>query len=288
MKGNLRSTTLADLHLGVRIGGDAALMKGLLKVQIEHGAIDSNFIEEKTSGYEAMIDETKSTPWKRIVSDSGLTREEIETAGKMLAKSSATIACWAMGLTQHRNGVSVIQEVVNLLLLGGHVGRKGAGFCPVRGHSNVQGDRTVGIWEAPTDAFLDRMEEGLGFTVPRKHGLDVVHTIQAMADDDIDFFRLFAEQCHLRIDELFAHRLGVAAFAGAVFVFLKIEHQEFGIHTLDLLFNLGTSVEGTHDRTHAFRSSDRRQSGDSRANDHDLGRWDLTGSSYLPGKKARK
>ena len=188
MKGNLRSTTLADLHLGVRIGGDAALMKGLLKVQIEHGAIDSNFIEEKTSGYEAMIDETKSTPWERIVSDSGLTREEIETAGKMLANSSATIACWAMGLTQHRNGVSVIQEVVNLLLLGGHVGRKGAGFCPVRGHSNVQGDRTVGIWEAPTDAFLDRMEEGLGFTVPREHGLDVVHTIQAMADDDIDFF----------------------------------------------------------------------------------------------------
>ena len=188
MKGNLKSTTLADIHLGVRIGGDAALLRGLIKVQLEMNSTNLDFIDKKTSGFDEMVNKATSTSWDNIVLDSGLNSEEIETAGKMLANSKATIACWAMGLTQHRNGVSVIQEVVNLLLLGGHVGRKGAGFCPVRGHSNVQGDRTVGIWEAPTEAFLDRMEEGLGFTVPRAHGLDVVHTIQAMSDDQIDFF----------------------------------------------------------------------------------------------------
>ena len=188
MKGNLKSTTLADLHLGVRIGGDAALLKGLLKIQLERNAMDLPFIESKTSGFDLMIEQTKSTPWESIISDTGLTRQEIERAGNMLADSEATIACWAMGLTQHRNSVAVIQEVVNLLLIGGHVGRKGAGFCPVRGHSNVQGDRTVGIWEAPTPAFLERLEKGLGFPVPHEHGLDVVNTIDAMDKGEIDFF----------------------------------------------------------------------------------------------------
>ena len=93
-----------------------------------------------------------------------------------------------MGLTQHRNGVAVIQEVVNLLLLGGHIGRPGAGLCPVRGHSNVQGDRTVGIWEAPSESFLEKLEEGLKFTIPRKHGYDVVHSIHAMENQDVDVF----------------------------------------------------------------------------------------------------
>ena len=113
---------------------------------------------------------------------------QIKEAGAMLAQSKATIACWAMGLTQHRNGVGVIQELVNLLLLNGHVGRPGAGFCPVRGHSNVQGDRTVGIWEAPTEAFLNRMQKGLGFPMPSHHGYDVVHAIQAMLDGKVDVF----------------------------------------------------------------------------------------------------
>jgi molybdopterin-dependent oxidoreductase alpha subunit len=93
-----------------------------------------------------------------------------------------------MGLTQHRNGVAVIQEVVNLLLLGGHIGRPGAGLCPVRGHSNVQGDRTVGIWEAPSESFIEKLEEGLKFTIPRKHGYDVVHAIHAMERQDVDVF----------------------------------------------------------------------------------------------------
>jgi molybdopterin-dependent oxidoreductase alpha subunit len=188
MKGDLRSTTLADLHLQVRIGGDAALMKGLIKTQVAHDATDMVFINEKTTGFQAMMESTLGVEWSRIEQDSGVSREEIERAGAMLAGSKATIACWAMGLTQHRNGVAVIQEVVNLLLMNGHVGRKGAGFCPVRGHSNVQGDRTVGIWEAPTESFLTTMETGLGFELPREHGYDVVNTIQAMLDGQIDVF----------------------------------------------------------------------------------------------------
>lgn len=188
MKGDLKSTTLADLHLGVRIGGDAALIKGLIKVQVDRQAIDQEFVTSKTTGMDEMISKAASTSWKQITKDSGLSKSDIQVAGRMLANSKATIACWAMGLTQHRNGVAVIQEIVNLLLLGGHVGKKGAGFCPVRGHSNVQGDRTVGIWEAPTDAFIDRLQEGLGFEVPREHGHDVVNAIDAMVRSDIDFF----------------------------------------------------------------------------------------------------
>ena len=98
-----------------------------------------------------------------------------------------------MGLTQHRNGVAVIQEVVNLLLMNAHIGRPGAGLCPVRGHSNVQGDRTVGIWEAPPQAFLEKMEEGLGFSLPQEHGYDVVRAIQAMLDGLVDVFVCMGE-----------------------------------------------------------------------------------------------
>ena len=188
MKGQMKTTTLADLHLQVKIGGDAALMKGLIKCQLEHDAIDREFIHTKTEGYDAMVAAAQETTWGQIVADSGLSEQEIREAGHLLASSNATIACWAMGLTQHRNGVAVIQEVVNLLLMNGHVGRKGAGFCPVRGHSNVQGDRTVGIWEAPSAAFLKQMEKGLGFSVPTHHGYDVVHAIQAMLDGAVDVF----------------------------------------------------------------------------------------------------
>ena len=188
MKLDLKSTKLSDIHLQVKIGGDAALVKGLIKVHLEYGGIDDEFIRSKTTGYDSMVDSAKKTSWDNIVSDSGIERELIEEVGKMCAKSNATIACWAMGLTQHRNGVSVIQEVVNLLLMGGHVGKKGAGFCPVRGHSNVQGDRTVGIWEAPSEAFLDRMEIGLKVSLPRKHGYDVVNSIYAMDKGEVGVF----------------------------------------------------------------------------------------------------
>ena len=188
MKLNLQTTKISDIHLKVKIGGDAALMKGLIKVHLEHGGFDSEFIRSKTSGYDAMVEHTRSFDWKTIVSDSGISRDEIEEVGRLLSKSTATIACWAMGLTQQPNGVAVIQEVVNLLLMGGHIGRKGAGLCPVRGHSNVQGDRTVGIWEAPPKSFLERMEQGLRTSLPQSHGYDVVNAIRAMRDGKVDVF----------------------------------------------------------------------------------------------------
>ena len=188
MKGKFASTTLADLHLPVRIGGDAALLKGLMKIMLRDGSLDTGFIESMTTGFEALADSLEDEDWSVLERESGLSREQLEQAGRLVVESKATIACWAMGLTQHRNGVAVIQEVVNLLLMGGHVGRPGAGFCPVRGHSNVQGDRTVGIWEAPTEAFLQRMEEGLGFPLPTAHGYDVVGSIEAMLNNDVDVF----------------------------------------------------------------------------------------------------
>ena len=125
--------------------------------------------------------------WNRIETDSGIDKAEIIELSEIITKSKSIISCWAMGLTQHRNGVHVIQEVVNLHLLGGHIGRSGAGLCPVRGHSNVQGNRTVGIWEAPSDAFIEQMEMGLKNSMPRKHGYDVVHSIQAMENSEVDF-----------------------------------------------------------------------------------------------------
>ena len=186
MRMDLFDDQLADLHLPVRIGGDAALLQALQHLAITHGAVDTSFIDASTSGFDALAEARQDIDWQRITDDTGLDQAMIESAAKMLNESKATIACWAMGLTQHRNGVAVIQEVVNLLLLGGHIGRPGAGLCPVRGHSNVQGDRTVGIWEAPTESFLDKMQEGTGVAMPRSHGYDVVHAIRAMETGGVD------------------------------------------------------------------------------------------------------
>ena len=188
MSGDFHSTQLADLHIPVRIGGDAALLKGVLKILVDQQSFDLSFIEHKTIQFEQLKQSLDEFSWNQIESDSGIGRETIKQFAQLCAGSNATIACWAMGLTQHRNGVSVIQEVVNLLLLGGHIGRPGAGLCPVRGHSNVQGDRTVGIWEAPSDSFIEKLEEGLNFTIPRKHGYDVVQAIHAMERQDVDVF----------------------------------------------------------------------------------------------------
>jgi len=188
MSGDFQTTQLADLHVPVRIGGDAALLKGVMKELLSSDTLDVEFIESKTQHFDAFQQSLSDFSWEQIVQDSGIDRQTIQTIAGMCAISNATIACWAMGLTQHRNGVAVIQEVVNLLLMGGHIGRKGAGVCPVRGHSNVQGDRTVGIWEAPSDAFLSKMEEGLKFNIPREHGYDVVHSIHAMERGEVDVF----------------------------------------------------------------------------------------------------
>tara|TARA_B100001564_G_scaffold305531_1_gene274583 strand:+ start:4734 stop:7028 length:2295 start_codon:yes stop_codon:yes gene_type:complete len=188
MKLSFGSEQLADMHLQVKIGGDAALFHGLMKVQLELDAIDHDFIENSTVGFSELVSSVKSTNWSQIERDSGLTRFQIEKAGRLVAKSKASISCWAMGLTQHKNGVSVIQEVTNLMLMGGHIGKPGAGLCPVRGHSNVQGDRTVGIWERPSEAFLERLDSACGITSPREHGVDVVEAIKQMRKGDVDLF----------------------------------------------------------------------------------------------------
>ena len=185
---SLGSESLADIHLQVNVGGDAALIHGLIKLQLESGKLDHDFIKNSTNGFEELIEQVDSTSWDRISADSGLSINEIKKAAKYVINSKATIACWAMGLTQHRNGVAVIQEVANLMLIGGHIGKKGAGLCPVRGHSNVQGDRTVGIWERPTESFLSRLDEACGISSPREHGVDVVQAISKMNNGDVNLF----------------------------------------------------------------------------------------------------
>ena len=188
MKLSFGSEALADMHLQVKLGGDAALMHGLMKIQLENDSLDHDFITDSTSGFASVVNQVEQTCWDRIVSDSGLDKTDIEEAGQILSNSKATIACWAMGLTQHRNGVAVIQEVTNLLLMGGHIGKKGAGLCPVRGHSNVQGDRTVGIWERPSEEFLQKLDDACGIVSPREHGVDVVEAIDKMRAGNVDLF----------------------------------------------------------------------------------------------------
>ena len=174
-------TALADLFLQVRINGDVALLKGLSKAVLVHeDALDRNFISSHTTGFEEFAAALQAVSWEEIVEQSGVSREAIEAAAEIFVESKRTIFCWAMGLTQHRNAVGNIQEIVNLMLLRGQVGQPGAGLCPVRGHSNVQGDRTMGIWERPTAAFLDRLAEEFEFEPPRNHGYDTVRSIHAM------------------------------------------------------------------------------------------------------------
>ena len=182
-------TELADLFLQVRINGDVALLKGISKaVLAREGSIDREFIGQYTKGFEEFTSALQSVSWADIVEQSGVSQAHIEQAAQIFVESERTIFCWAMGLTQHRNAVANIQEIVNLMLLRGQVGKPGAGFCPVRGHSNVQGDRTVGIWERPSDRFLERLGEVYNFEPPRNHGFDTVRAIQAMHDRQVKVF----------------------------------------------------------------------------------------------------
>lgn len=179
-------TKLADLFLQVKINGDVALLKALMLLLFNEekkapGAIfDFEFIQEKTQGYEAFITDLQKYDFNELVEAAGVSRALLKEAADLLKRKSKIIVCWAMGLTQHENGVANIQEVVNLLLLKGSIGKPGAGTCPVRGHSNVQGDRTVGIIEAPSKSFLDKLGTAFQFNPPQKHGYSVVEAIKAM------------------------------------------------------------------------------------------------------------
>jgi molybdopterin-dependent oxidoreductase alpha subunit len=185
---------LADVWLQPRIAGDLALFKGLMKAMLalEEAApgtvLDHTFLRDHTHGFADLQADLHATSWDDIVHVSGVTRAELEALAARLARSRATICCWAMGLTQQPQAVATIQQVANLLLLRGNVGRPGAGLCPVRGHSNVQGDRTMGIYERMPDAWLDRLDAEFGFKSPRRHGHDTVDTIQAMHRGDVRVF----------------------------------------------------------------------------------------------------
>ncbi|MFD7234133.1 FdhF/YdeP family oxidoreductase [Streptomyces syringium] len=182
-------TPLTDLFLQIRLGGDQALFRTLGRLVLEtEGAVDTDFIREHTHGFEEYERTARAADWDETLRATGLRRAEIEEALRMILASRRTVVCWAMGLTQHKHAVPTIKEVVNLLLLRGDIGRPGAGVCPVRGHSNVQGDRTMGIFERPSAAFLDALEKEFDFTPPREHGLDVVRAIRALRDGDAKVF----------------------------------------------------------------------------------------------------
>ena len=174
------------------LGGDMALLRGMAKflLQWEREAqatgapavFDHAFIAEHTAAVEAYLEVVEASSWEQIVQQSGLGLADIEQAARMYARAEKVIMCWAMGITQHRHSVPTIQEIANLMLLRGNLGVPGAGLCPVRGHSNVQGDRTMGINERPPVALLDALERRFGFAVPRHNGHNTVEAIRAMLD----------------------------------------------------------------------------------------------------------
>ncbi|MFJ3629486.1 FdhF/YdeP family oxidoreductase [Streptomyces albidoflavus] len=189
VKGMARGTALTDLFLQIRLGGDQALFRLLNSLILKTpGAVDEEFVAAHTEGYEEFATTAAKTGWEETLTATGLQRAEVEEALRMVLASERTVVCWAMGLTQHKHSVPTIREVVNFLLLRGNIGRPGAGVCPVRGHSNVQGDRTMGIFERPAPPFLDALEREFGFTPPRHHGLDVVRAIRALRDGEAKVF----------------------------------------------------------------------------------------------------
>jgi molybdopterin-dependent oxidoreductase alpha subunit len=189
-----RGTKLSDLWLPVRINGDIALFRGMMKEMLAEedrrpGEIfDWDFIRQHTVGFEEFVAGLRATSWEEVLVSSGVDRDQIRAAAQIALNARSIICCWAMGLTQHKNAVATIQEVINFLLLRGNIGRPGAGPCPVRGHSNVQGDRTMGVWEKMSDQFLDRLGAEFNFAPPREHGADSVDSIKAMHDGRIRIF----------------------------------------------------------------------------------------------------
>ncbi len=177
-----KATPISTNYYQVKLGSDMALIQAIVKYILENYSItlDLEFIEKHTAGFEEYKKEILSKDWNELVKQTSLSQEEIIEIAELYVESDKTICCWAMGLTQHEHGVATIEEVMNLLLLKGNIGKEGAGACPVRGHSNVQGDRTVGISEAPKEDFLQKIDSVFNFKSPRSHGYDVVHAIKAM------------------------------------------------------------------------------------------------------------
>ncbi len=184
------ATEIASSYLQPRVGGDAAALKGIMKALLEMdalqgpaaGILDREFIAGHTNGFEAFAEDLRATDWEGIVSESGLSEEDLRKVAQAYAKSNATIVTYGMGVTQHSTGTENVQQIANLLLLRGNFGKPGAGICPLRGHSNVQGDRSVGITEKPSAELIDRIEQRFGFRAPSHHGHDAVAAMQAIID----------------------------------------------------------------------------------------------------------
>jgi molybdopterin-dependent oxidoreductase alpha subunit len=179
------STRIASSYYQVKVGGDAAALKGIIKAVLEWDdttgdALDHDFIASHTTGFEAFVADLRATAWPDIERASGLSRADLERVANAYVKSKATIVTYGMGITQHMRGTQNVQQIANLLLLRGNFGKPGAGICPLRGHSNVQGDRTVGVTEKPTPALIDGIERAFGFRPPSRHGHDAVAAMEAM------------------------------------------------------------------------------------------------------------
>lgn len=187
-------TALTDLFLPVKINGDMALLQGIERVLLEEeeknprSVFDHDFIHKHTSGYEAFVKHIRAKSVDQLSMVCGISVGQIREAAAMVKNKSRIIACWAMGLTQHKNAVDTIKEIVNLLMLKGSMGKEGAGTCPVRGHSNVQGDRTMGIYESPSPVFIENLNRAFGISAPQKGGYDVVECIRAMHDRKASVF----------------------------------------------------------------------------------------------------
>jgi formate dehydrogenase major subunit len=185
---------VADEFLQIKVGGDLALFQALghlllAREEREPGSVvDRLFVEAQTAGFADYREARRALDWAETERATGLSRAQIETVAEMMIASKATIVCWALGLTQQRHSVDTLKEIVNLLLVQGNFGRPGAGACPVRGHSNVQGDRTMGIWEKPTEAFIAALEAEFGIPFPRKHGYESVETQHALEAGQVDVF----------------------------------------------------------------------------------------------------
>ena len=225
------STDIASTYFQVKAGGDAAALKGiakhLLEMENERGnVLDRAFIAEHTLGVEAFTADIAQTDWEAIERESGLSRAALKSVAEAYAKSNATIITYGMGITQHNKGTANVRLIADLLLLRGNIGKPGAGICPLRGHSNVQGNRTVGISEKPTPAFLNRLKEVFGFEPPAHHGHDAVQATQAMIDG----------------------RAKALICLGGNFAVAMPDHENGfpAMNTLDLSVHIGTKLNRTH------------------------------------------
>ena len=225
------STDIASTYFQVKAGGDAAALKGIAKhlLQMEEergGVLDREFIAEHTQGFSTFADDIAQTSWEAIERESGLTSDALKSVAEAYAKSNATIITYGMGITQHNKGTANVRLIADVLLMRGNIGKPGAGICPLRGHSSVQGNRTVGITEKPTAAFIERLKDVFGFDAPAKHGHDAVQATQAMID---------------------GHAKALICLGGNFAVAMPDHENGFpAMHTLDLSVHVGTKLNRTH------------------------------------------